>query len=410
MSKFGGTLTVLMIVAVVTAVMVFAGDTEGIIKSKSDTDSIAKGNNSFAFDLYKQLRSEEGNIFISPLSIRTALAMTYGGARGDTALQMADVLYFSLDQEKFHADMGALLGDLKESGSKGIYELYIANALWGQRGYEFLDEFLKLIRKNYDSRLRRVDFISATEQARETINAWVERKTKGKIRNLIQKGIISYLTRLVLTNAIYFKANWKTQFKEEDTENAAFRLLSGDVVDAPFMFQEGKFRFLETADFQALEMPYAGDRLAMTIFLPRNLRGIKKFEKSLTAENLDNWLGVMQERAVIVYFPRFKVSSKFDLVEVLKSLGMVDAFSIVKADLSGINGTRELFISAVVHKAFVSVNERGTEASGATGVVIDLGMTPAFRADHPFLFLIRDVQSGAILFIGRVTNPHGVQL
>jgi serpin B len=379
-------------------------------KEKTE-EAVVEGNNRFAVELYAKLREQEGNLFFSPYSISAALAMTYAGARGETEAQMAKVLHFPSqragDQERFHPAFGAIIKDLNTRGKKGKYELIVSNALWGQKGYEFLAEFLELVKSNYGGRLNEVDFISDTESARKTINAWVEKKTKDKIKDLIVPGDLNQLTRLVLTNAIYFKGNWASRFKKENTKDAEFTLLSGEKVDTPTMNQTEQFSYMETEDFQGLEMPYVNNELSMIIFLPKRTDGLAEFEKKLTAENLSQWLARLRKREVIVSVPKFKETSRFSLAGVLKSMGMTDAFVSVVADFSGMNGKKELYISKVIHKAFVDVNEEGTEAAAATAVVTRaIAIRPSvFRADHPFLFLIRDNSSGSILFIGRMMNP-----
>jgi len=238
----------------------------------------------------------------------------------------------------------------------------------------------------------------------------VEKKTNNKIKNLIAKGVLDSMTRLVLTNAIYFKGNWHSQFQEDRTRPAPFTLLNGDRVEVPMMNQTAEFGYMETEDFQALELPYVDNELSMIILLPKQTDGLTKFEQTLTLENLSQWLSKLHKREVIVSIPKFKMTSQFSLASVLKSMGMADAFNQAKADFSGMNGKKDLFISAVIHKAYVDVNEEGTEAAAATAVTMRLtsigpDQTPVFRADHPFLFLIRDNHSGSILFIGRVMNP-----
>ncbi|MHC4911894.1 MAG: serpin family protein [Planctomycetota bacterium] len=397
---------------------------------KSYTETVVKGNNDFALELYAKLvGQQEGNLFFSPYSISTALAMTYAGARGRTEVQMAEVLHFpatvstqiiakspsglARDQKQFHSAFGTIAKALNARGKKGAYELTVANALWGQKGYGFLQEFLELIETSYSSRLNEVDFIAATEAARQTINTWVEDETKGKIKDLIAKGVLSTMTRLVLTNAIYFKGSWASQFQEEETRDAPFTLLDGEKINAPMMNQTGEFKYMETEDFQGLELPYNDEELSMIIFLPKKFDGLGELEKMLTSENLSKWMAEPRKQKVIVSVPKFKMTSQFALAKVLKSMGMKSAFSQQKADFSGMSLPQEvekLFISAVIHKAYVDVNEEGTEAAAATGVVVGVtGVppepTPVFRADHPFVFVIRDNQSGSILFFGRVVNP-----
>jgi serpin B len=383
-------------------------------KKEISEEIIVQGNNAFAVELYAKLRAQEGNLFFSPYSISAALAMTHAGARGKTETQMTEALHFPRqradDREQFHQAFGAIIKDLNARGGEGRYELIIANALWGQKGYEFLKGFLRCIEDNYDGRLEEVDFAGDTESARRTINAWVEQKTRDKIKDLIPKGVLNQLTRLVLTNAIYFKGNWAHQFKKEKTKDAPFTLAGGKKVDTPMMNQMGRFGYMEMEDFQGLELPYVNNELSMIIFLPKQAGGLADFETKLTAENLSQWQAKLRKREVIVSVPKFKETCQFSLADVLKQLGMTDAFSPAEADFSGMNGRKELFISEVIHKAFVDVNEEGTEAAAATGVVVGLTSmgpkeTPVFRADHPFLFLIRDNKSGSILFIGRVMNP-----
>jgi len=369
--------------------------------------SVVEGNNKFALELYQKLQSQQGNLFLSPYSISTALAMTYAGARNQTAEQMAKTLDFPID-ERFHKTFGEIIKQLNASGQKGAFELVVANALWGQKDYKFLPDYLALVKTDYDGNLEQVDFVTQTEAVRKTINEWVERKTKDKIKDLIKPGVVDRLTRLVLTNAIYFKGKWAKQFKPESTQDAPFTLLNGEKITIPMMSQKEHFGYTEINDIQLLELPYKGDSLSMVVLLPRRLDGVKDLEKQLNADNLAVWLGNIRKREVLVFLPRFKMTSEFELAQILGEMGMPDAFS-GNADFSGMTGNRDLFISAVVHKAFVDVNEEGTEAAAATGVVMRLTSVeappPVFRADHPFIFLIRDNHTGSILFIGRVANP-----
>ncbi|MEK7993058.1 MAG: serpin family protein, partial [Planctomycetota bacterium] len=313
------------------------------------------------------------------------------------------------DQRQLASAYGQIIKDLNKRGEKGTYTLNVANALWGQKGYGFLKEFLELVRTNYDGQLNEVDFIGAAEAARKTINAWVEKQTKGKIKDLIPAGVLDSMTRLVLTNAIYFKGNWARQFKKDQTQDAPFVLADGRKIETPMMNQTAQFGYAETETLQGLELPYVDRELSMIILLPKEPDGLSKLEEALTAENLSQWLARLNSREVVVSVPKFKVTTQFSLASVLQSMGMTDAFSD-SADFSGMDGKKDLFISAVIHKAYVDVNEEGTEAAAATGVTMKLtsfgpSETPVFLADHPFLFLIRDNKSGGILFIGRVMNP-----
>jgi serpin B len=375
----------------------------------ADEAAVVKGNNEFAFNLYARLRDKEGNLFCSPESISTALAMTYAGARGETAEQMAKTLHFTLAQERLHPAFHALIGTLNGGQKKRGFELRLANALWGQQGFDFLPAFLKLTHQNYGAGLREVDFRGNTEATRRTINAWVAKETQEKIKDLLKPGILDTNTRLVLTNAIYFKGDWEQQFKKGLTRVEPFHLSAGKEVKAPLMHQTADFRFLDGGSFQALELPYKGKQLSMVVLLPKKVDGLAELEKNLTAARLTQWLGKLHEQEVIVTLPKFKATSEFSLGDTLSAMGMPLAFTPGMADFSGMNGSRNLFIQAVVHKAFVDVNEQGTEAAASTGVAVGLASAPIrteFRADHPFVYLIRDTHSGSILFLGRMANPQ----
>jgi len=375
----------------------------------SNQQAVVSGNNKFALELYGKLEGQQGNLFLSPYSISTALAMTYAGAKGQTEKQMAEALCFApMKNEQFHKTFGEIIKQLNTSGEKGGYELVVANALWGQKGFNFLPDYLKLVKTNYDGDLQQIDFAAQTETARKTINAWVESKTKDKIKELIKPGMLDSMTRLVLTNAIYSKGKWSSPFKPERTQDSPFVLLDGQKINVPTMNQTGKFGYMETDAMQALELSYVNNDLSMVILLPKQANGVKDLEKELVPDNLTAWLTKIHKHEVQVLFPKFKMASEFGLGKILSEMGMPDAFS-GKADFSGMTGSRDLFISAVVHKAYVDVNEEGTEAAAATGVTMKLtsiGIPPAvFRADHPFIFLIRDNQTGSILFLGRLENP-----
>jgi serpin B len=375
----------------------------------ADLEATVKGNNTFALALYSQLRNGEGNLFLSPYSISTALAMTYAGARGPTAEQMATTLHLSPDPENVSAAFGALNRDISFGGGARGYELYTANALWGQKGHHFLPAFMNLLQTHFGAEARQLDFRQATEEARETINAWVEKQTRQKIQDLLPPGILDSATQLVLTNAIYFKGKWTKPFKKDSTRNEDFRITAEQKVPVSMMHQTGDFKYLEEQEFQALELPYAGDRLAMVILLPRKVDGLAELEQTLTPEKLTSWLGKLHQVEVQVSLPKYELTEKFRLNDSLSRMGMALAFRAGAADFSGMDGERGLFLSAVVHKAFLDVNEEGTEAAAATGAAIKLAaaplQNPIFRADHPFLFLIRDVRSGSILFLGRLRHP-----
>jgi serpin B len=394
-----------------TLVTVLLAGMTNSVKAAIDPNqqAIVAGNNKFALNLYQNLKTNEGNLFLSPYSISTALAMTYAGAKGQTEKQMAEALCFApMKNEQFHKVFGEIIKQLNSAGEKDGYELVVANALWEQKDYKFLPEYLSLVKTKYEGNLEEVDFKTQAEAVRKTINTWVENKTKDKIKELIKPGMLDSATRLVLTNAIYFKGKWATPFKPEHTQDSPFVLLGGQKVNVPTMNQTSRFGYAEINDVQVLEMPYVNNDLSMVVLLPKQADGVKTLEKELVSDNLAGWLANMHKREVRVFFPRFKMASEFGLGKILSAMGMPDAFS-GKADFSGITGNRDLFISAVVHKAYVDVNEEGTEAAAATGVTMKLTSIgtppPVFKADHPFIFLIRDNQTGSILFLGRLENP-----
>jgi serpin B len=374
----------------------------------ADKVQAAKDSNAFTFDLYGKLREKDGNLFCSPASISTALAMTYAGARGQTADEMARALHFSLDPDRLHPAFAALLHDLHADPKTTSYQLHVANALWAQKGHAFLPAYTRLVRDNYGAGLEEVDFAGATEEARRTINAWVEKQTRDKIKELFRPGVIKPDARLVLTNAIYFKGDWKAPFKKERTHDGPFHLTGGGMATVPLMEQTARFGYYEGEVSQVLELPYAGKDLSMVVFLPKKADGLAELERRLTAESVSAAVAKLRPEEVQVTLPRFKVTSEFSLNETLEALGVKQAFGS-QADFSGMDGERDLYLSAVVHKAYVDVNEEGTEAAAATGAVISklsLPVGPVFRADHPFVFLIRDRRSGSILFLGRITNPQ----
>jgi len=376
--------------------------------------TVGQSIDAFAESLYRQLQSQpggSGNLFLSPLSISTALAMTYAGARGETATQMAAALHYTLDANTLAADFGGLIADLNSAG-QGNYALSVADALWGQQGSPFLSSFLNLMQTDYGGGLHQVDFINATEAARQTINNWVAQQTNDKIQNLIPQGALDQLTRLVLTNAVYFKGQWATAFDPSLTQNAAFTLGSGGQVQVPTMHAVNLYGYMQSDGYQVLELPYQGNRLVMDVLLPSATSGLSGLDAGQLPADLSGWLQGMAPQQVDVSLPKFKMTTQFTLNQSLEALGMTDAFNPYgAADFSGIS-TNPLSISSVIHKAFIDVDETGTEAAGATGVVVATSLEFApyappivFNADHPFLFLIRDTQSGSVLFMGQVADP-----
>ena len=369
-------------------------------------DQIVAANNAFGFDLHGRLGREPGNLFFSPYSLSTALAMTHAGARGETAAQMAKALHLTLPPDQVDPAIHALMERFAGTGGARPYELAVANALWAQSGLSYEENFLERLDRYYGAGLRQLDFHADPEAARRTINAWVEEQTRDKIRELLPPPTITGQTELVLTNAIYFKGRWQAAFVKDRTAEGDFFISKDDKTRVPLMHQVAPFPYAETKDFQALELPYVGDQLSLLVVLPKERDGLSRVERDLGAAiNIR-----LASRQVDVTLPRFKTTSAFRLEDTLAALGMPLAFS-GNADFSGMNGRGGLAISAVVHKAFVDVNEEGTEAAAATGVVMTRASAAktappvAFRADHPFVFLIRDAKTGCILFLGRVANP-----
>jgi serine protease inhibitor len=407
----------LLITCLVLLMTVWAA--EPPMTATSDQAEAVRDNNAFAIELYGQLHNRSGNLFFSPESISTALAMTYAGARADTAAEMAKTLHFTLPPGQLHPAMGTLLRD--RNAAHDGYQLKEADALWVQEGYALLPEFLKLNKDNYEAGLNQVDFKGATETSRQTINLWAEQRTENKIRELLTPGILSHDTRLVLTNAIYFKGDWDKQFKKEDTNEEDFHLSAAQAIKTPLMHMTKGFNYFEGGSFQALEIPYKNKELSMILLLPKAMEGLSEFEQSLSPANMQQLLEQLRPAGnVIVTMPKFKIEAQFGLVPTLIAMGMKEAFDRNMADFTGtassktmqLDGNGNLYISAVIHKAYVDVDEEGTEAAAATGVGVKraTGVHRAeppiiFRADHPFMFLIRDNRSGSILFIGRVTNP-----
>lgn len=363
------------------------------------------GNTQFALNLYQQLRGKPGNLFFSPYSISTALAMTYAGARGETEAQMAQVLSFP-EQAKTHPAFAHLREGMDKIDDSGAVTLRIANRLWPQQSYPFLQPFLDICQTAYAAPLLPLDY-SEPEAARQTINRWVADKTEEKILELIPPGILNPLTALVLTNAVYFKGNWASQFDKAKTETAPFWIGPDESVDAWLMYQKTELLYGETGAMQIVQLPFVGDDLALVVLLPKARDGLPKIEESLSATGLDELLRRLRPREIDLFLPRFRVSSNFRLDAALVALGMLDAFVDAKADFSGMDGySQRLYIAAVLHQAYMEANEEGAEAAAATAVVMKLrSPTPVILADHPFLFLLREKQTGSLLFLGRVVNP-----
>ena len=376
----------------------------------ADLTELVAGNGAFAFDLYQQVRDESGNLFYSPYSISIALAMTYAGARGDTEQEMADALEFTLPQDRLHPAFNALdlaLEDRSESTDGEGFTLNIVNRLWGQIGYGFLAEFLDVLAVNYGAGLSLLDFSRQPDESRVTINDWVSDQTEDRIQDLIAPGMITPDTRLVLTNAIYFLAAWREAFDEALTSERPFYLLDGSEVGTPMMRQTNAFGYAAGDGYEAVELPYEGNQLSMVVIMPDANR-FEEFESSLDADRADAITASISFERVDLTLPKFTFEWEVGLNLALSTLGMPIAFTS-DADFSGMNGIGGLFIQAVIHKAFVAVDEAGTEAAAATAVIIGETSAPdepiVVTIDRPFVFLIRDIETGTILFLGRVVDP-----
>jgi serpin B len=370
-------------------------------------DAVVNANNQFALDLYSKYRTKEkDNIFFSPYSISTALAMTYEGAKGQTAQEIKKVFHYPEDENVRRPNFAKIYNEINKKDKK--YTLYTANALWVQKDFPFLREYLDAVEKYYAGKATNLDFVEDTEGSRITINNWVADQTNKRINDLIPEGAIKPLTRLLLTNAIYFKGDWVLKFDKSKTREEDFNINQNETVKVQMMSLTGekaKFNYAETENLQILEMPYSGKELSMLIFLPKD-NSLEALEKSLTLEKLNEWKKLLKEERIDVYMPKFKFETKYFMSQDLKEMGMATAFNCGMADFSGMTGRKDLCIDEVIHQAFVEVNEEGTEAAGATAVnMITIAVSPLFRADHPFIFLIQQTNTGNILFIGRVINP-----
>ncbi len=379
------------------------------------SSTFATANNAFATDLYQKVRGTSGNLVFSPASIELALAMTWAGARGETADQMKRVLRIDVEPDALHEAAGRILASLNAPRTE--YELHVANRLYGERSAQFEQPFLDLLRDRYTAPLDPTNFAGAPDAERTRINAWVESQTANRIRDLLPEQSVTSETRLVIVNAVYFLGKWLHPFGDLTTEDGFF-YAPGSRIVVPTMHQVEEHLYAEVGDVQVLEMPYEGGEIAMTIALPRTRDGLGAVERSLDAATLARWTGALAARDVEVRVPRFRIAdASLRLGQLLSEMGMPLAFDRERADFSGIapptTPEMRISISEVFHKAFVEVDEHGTEAAAATAVVAVGGGPPPsnppppvqFRADHPFLFLIRDVRSGTVLFLGRMEHP-----
>ena len=389
-------------------------DARDITAAEGEMAVVVDGNNQFAVDVYGVAAADEGNLFFSPFSIDIALSMLYAGAEGDTETQIADALYVE-DEDAWHANLAALSNDLCGEHHRA-YSLYSANAVWGQEDVPFLGDFVSLMDETYDAPLEEIDFIGDSGGAKEEINGWVEDETRGHIPELFEGNDINSYTRLVLANAIYFQADWDLAFDDEDTTDQEFTLPTGETVQVSTMVQTEEFGYTETDEVQLLEMPYEDDEISMVVVLPTDPLGLSDLEATLTSAQLDEWIGDATTTEVRVWLPSFEMDYELPLKETLETLGMTDMFEELGADFTGLVAQEDMevnyYVSAARHKAYLKVDEQGTEAAAATGFAVsDLAagpdQTPTFLADHPFLFLIRDQLTGAILFMGRIEDPRG---
>jgi serpin B len=397
--------------------------------------SLVDSNTAFGLNLYGQLATNTGNLFFSPYSISTCLAMTYAGARDETEQQMAQVLGFGTNQQQFSSSFGELQREVESMRAQKGIQLKVANALWTQKGFPFLSAFLETAMGQYQANVNQANFVTGANAAMAAINRWVAQQTQDKILNILPPGSFNPLTRLVLANAIYFKGAWVKSFEKGETLTQPFHVSSTNEVNALLMQKLDAVNYMETSDFQAVELPYGGKTssmvmqadegvsradavvpngghpASMVILLPSQVDGYGQLEEQLSPAFLSSVLAQMTNQTVQIFLPRFTLSSGFDLVDTLAEMGMPDAFDAA-ADFSGMDGTADLSISHVFHKAWGEVDEEGTEAAASTVVTVVTSVVvgpspsiPVFRADHPFIFFIRDAQSGSVLFLGRLVDP-----
>ncbi len=384
-----------------------------ISATTQDLQALADDNMALASDLYAALRTREGNFLFSPYSVSQALAPVYAGAKGETEGQIARTIHFTLPQDRLNPAFNALNVQLAQRGENATgkdgetFRLNVVNAIWGQRGYAFLPQYLDILAEYYGAGIRLLDFVKAPEPSRTAINEWVSEQTENRVEDLLPAGSVSSLTRLVVTNAVYFNAAWERPFNKASTRAGIFHLLDGSQKNVSMMKQIESFGYCENSHYQAVELPYSGGELSMVIVLPREGE-FEAFEESLDQPLLSNIQEMMASRQVALSMPQFEFDSSLGLNKILSEMGMPAAFSDA-ADFSGMTGNRDLRIAEVLHRAFISVDEAGTEAAAATGVVMAVVGLPEspieMTVDSPFIFFIQDIKTRAILFIGRVLDP-----
>ncbi len=422
----------LLMVAVVTATAVlFLFPYEPKQPPKADDagstqqgmQEVANANNKFAFEIYSELnKAQQGNIFYSPYSISAALAMTYEGAKGQTAEEIKSVFHFP-ESNILRPNFAAIYNEINKGNN--AYELRTGNALWVQQDYTLLEDYKTKAEKYYGGKAANLDFKQETEKSRQTINSFIQEQTNDKIKDLIPSGILNAYTRLVLTNAIYFKGTWVKQFDKSDTRDQDFKITPSTTVKTPMMYmkpEKAKFNYADMEKLQILELPYKGDKISMLILLPKQgedydfetreriVLNYTLDEIELSAEKLNEYKAQMKETKLdSISIPKFEFDTKYFMKDTLNAMGMPTAFDRQKADFSGMTIKEKLVISEVIHQAYVKVDEQGTEAAAATAVVMEKTMSAMprniFRADHPFIFIIQQKETGNILFMGRVTDP-----
>lgn len=379
--------------------------TVGTDESKKLGAAAARSVNEFAFDLYKKLAAAKGSLFLSPYSVSSALCMTYAGARGQTAAEMEKVLRATPDVHRY---MGALVNEIN-AVPKDTAAVSVASALWPAAGVRLLPEFVQTVRDGYAATVSPLDYQASSVKAAAVVNNWVSKHTNGRIKNIVNAAVLNKHTQLALTNAVYFKSQWAREFEAGDTRMQSFYVSKTQTVRVPLMYEQGRFRYAKIENAAIAELPYKNGRFSMLVLLPDKNASLQALEWQLSAASIDRWTSGLKERLLDLYLPKFHTESSFELSKTLAALGMPSAFG-GSADFTGMNGTGGISIGSVLHKTFVDVEEDGTEAAAATAVVMLTSAAPSqerpleFRADRPFIYLIRDHESGAIIFIGRYSG------
>ncbi len=378
--------------------------------SKYTIESLAESNNLFAVDLFKQIQSKSENLIFSPYSIGTVLAMIYSGSGGKTAAEMSEVLYFPT-QELLDPVESTMRESMQATDTMQGTDFRLANAIWAQEDFSFLPDYLARVEKYYDAPLSLMDFVETSnrEESRKEINHWVEEKTNNRIQDLIQPGILDASTRLVLTNAIYFNGGWMFPFDTAATFPSLFHTSKQESIKTDFMHQTRSYPYYEDEEIQAISLPYKNKRMALMVILPKSIEGWRLISQVINYERINLVISGMGTREVQLALPKFRSELQINLRQELTSLGMGTAFNR-HADLSGMTGEENLYVDEVIHKAFIEVNEMGTEAAAATAAIIGLKSSlrddpVRFNADHPFVFFLLDRQTGCIIFTGRLVKP-----